>query len=168
LFIEVNKIPPDGLAVDRALSPQNLTLDGAPVAQKVGLAGRLERSRGDIVFRGKVEAVVTLICSRCASPAPVPLSGEFRLVFRAGPLTKPSDEGEIDEEDLALTPFDGCRIDLNEIAREQIYLLVPLKPLCQESCRGLCPRCGSNRNLEPCGCTEDLQRADPLTLKMPL
>jgi uncharacterized protein len=79
----------------------------------------------------------------------------------------PTSEGEIEEEDLALTPFDGFHIDLPEIAREQIYLLLPLKPLCREMCAGLCPRCGANRNLETCGCSEDLQGGDPLTLKMP-
>jgi uncharacterized protein len=83
-------------------------------------------------------------------------------------MPKSSPEGELEEEDLALTPYDGFQIDLSEIAREQIYLLVPLKPLCRDSCAGLCQHCGSNRNLEPCDCAEDLQGGDPLTLKLPL
>jgi uncharacterized protein len=168
LFIEVNRIPRDGLAIDRALELQPLAPEDGPVpVSNVRIAGQFLRSRNEVVFRGKVEAVLSLLCSRCAAPTEVGVSGDCHRVFRSGPMPLPTSEGEIEEEDLALTPFDGFHIDLPEIAREQIYLLLPLKPLCRETCAGLCPRCGANRNLEPCGCSEDLQGGDPLTLKMP-
>jgi len=156
LFIEVNRIPPEGLEIDRALELQPIAPDGdsAPV-EKVRLAGSFRRSRGDVVFRGTVEATVSLTCSRCAAPVPLSLSGSCHRIYRKGPIGRPASEREIDEEDLALTPFDGFRIDLAETAREEIYLLVPLKPLCGESCAGLCPRCGANRNLVSCECAGD-------------
>ena len=154
MFIEVNRIPPEGLEIDRALELQPIALgggDSAPV-EKVRLTGSFRRSRGDVVFRGTVEASLSLICSRCAAPMALPVSGGCHRIYRMGALGRPASEREIDEEDLALTPFDGVRIDLAEMAREQIYLLLPLKPLCRESCAGLCARCGANRNLGPCGC----------------
>ena len=46
-------------------------------------------------------------------------------------------------------------MDLEAIIREQIILMVPLKPLCREDCRGLCPNCGANLNLESCDCKTD-------------
>ena len=156
MFIEVNRIPPEGLEIDRALELQPIALSGdsAPV-EKVRLAGSFRRSRGDVVFRGTIEATVSLACSRCAAPVTLPVSGSCHRIYRKGPIGRPASEREIDEEDLALTPFDGFRIELAEIAREQIYLLAPLKPLCRESCAGLCPRCGANRNLVSCECTPD-------------
>lgn len=156
MFIEVNRIPAEGLEIDRALELQPIALSGdsAPV-EKVRLAGSFRRSRGEVVFRGTVEATVSLVCSRCAVPVTLPLSGSCHRIYRKGPIGRPASEREIDEEDLAVTPFDGFRIDLAETAREEIYLLVPLKPLCGESCAGLCPRCGANRNLVSCECARD-------------
>ncbi len=169
MFIEVNRIPPDGFEIDRTLELEPIPLggDSAPV-EKVRLSGGFRRARGDVVFRGRVEAVLTLVCSRCAAPVQMPVSEACYRVFRPGILGRPASEGEADEEELALTSFDGVRIDLKELAREQIYLLVPLKPLCRESCAGLCPRCGANRNLEACGCAETFDGAEHLTLKIPL
>ena len=156
MFIEVNRIPPEGLEIDRALELQPIALSGdsAPV-EKVRLAGSFRRSRGEVVFRGIIEATVSLVCSRCMAPVTLPVSGSCHRIYRKGPIGRSASEREIDEEDQALTPFDGFRIDLAETAREQIYLLVPLKPLCRESCAGLCPRCGANRNLVSCGCAGD-------------
>jgi uncharacterized protein len=169
LFIEVNRIPPEGLEIDRALQLQSIAPEGEPsVVEKVRLTGSFRRSGGDVVFRGRIEAVVSLLCSRCATPTTFPIGGECHRVFRPGPIPKPASDREIEEEDLALTPYDGFRIDLGEMAREQIFLLVPLKPLCRETCAGLCRRCGSNRNVEPCDCSLDPQEGDPLTLKLPL
>jgi uncharacterized protein len=169
LFIEVNRIPPEGLEVDQALDLQPVTLDGAPApVERVKIAGMFRRSRVEVVFRGSVEAVVDLICSRCAAPLSLEVAGDCSRLYRAGNIGQPVSEGDLDEDDLALTPYDGFRIELDEIAREQIYLLLPLRPLCIESCAGLCPRCGADLNLAPCGCPEDLEGKDPLTLKIPL
>ena len=128
MFIEVNRIPPEGLEIDRALELQPIVLggDSTPV-DGVRLAGSFRRSRGDVVFRGTVEAVLSLVCSRCAAPVTLSVSGSCHRIFRKGPIGRPASERELDEEDLALTPFDGFRIDLVETAREEIYLLVPLK-----------------------------------------
>jgi uncharacterized protein len=39
--------------------------------------------------------------------------------------------------------------------REQFYLALPMKPLCREDCKGLCPICGVNRNRETCSCRSE-------------
>ena len=168
MFIEVNKIAPGGLEIDGPLSlPPGRQGVGDPArVAEVGLAGRFERVGADITFRGRVRATVTLVCSRCLLPFQQNLDGACHLIYRAGPL--PLSRRDDDEVDLALTPFDGQRIDLDELATEQIYLLLPLKPLCRSSCKGLCPRCGTNRNLAECGCPRDPEGPEPLTLKIPL
>jgi len=169
LFIEVNKIPRQGLEINRSLQLPPVLMaggDAAPV-EEVRLAGVLSPSSGDLVFRGSVEAVVSLTCSRCLVPFPYSLRESCHRIFRSGTLGR-RESKELSEEDWALTSFDGARIDLSELAREQIYLLLPLKPLCKESCVGLCPRCGASRNVTPCGCPEVGPEAEPLTLKIPL
>jgi DUF177 domain-containing protein len=170
LFIDVNKIPLGGLEIDRALALAPVSLGSGEQAALEGakLSGCFRRVRADVEFRGRVEAVVSLTCSRCLTAYKLPIESECHRIFRAGPLGKPESEHDLAEEDSALTPFDGSRIDLEEIALEQIYLAVPLKPLCRESCRGLCPRCGAERNTSPCGCPEQGQESEPLSSKLSL
>ena len=170
MFIEVNKIPRDGLEVDRLLPlPPILLSTGEKVpVEGARLQGNLRRRGSDVDFRGRVEAILTLACSRCLVPVRVNVEGPCYRIFRPGPMGRPESERELGEDDLALTPFDGGRIDMGEIALEQIYLAVPLKPLCKDGCRGLCPHCGAERNSGPCGCPEDKQEAVPLTSKLSL
>ena len=57
--------------------------------------------------------------------------------------------------DLDLDYYTGESVDLESLLREQIILMMPLKPLCDENCKGLCPHCGANLNRETCTCSTD-------------
>ena len=96
-------------------------------------------------------------------PVDVPLE---LLFLPAGTDTSAADtdEAEIGEEDLGVSFYRDDEIDLGEVMREQFYLAVPMKPLCREDCRGLCPVCGINRNRETCSCQTDWvdPRLEPL------
>ena len=61
-------------------------------------------------------------------------------------------EREVGEEDLEVSYYRDDQVDLNELMREQFYLALPMKPLCVDSCRGLCPQCGTNLNTGTCDC----------------
>ena len=170
MFIDVNKIPPAGLEIDRALSLPPLPEGSGETVrvESARLLGSLRKTASDVEFRGKVQAVVSLTCSRCLAPFRLSLEAPCHRIFRPGPLGRPESEHELVEEDVALTPFDGVRIDLGEMALEQIVLAVPLKPLCQPLCRGICPRCGADRNTQPCDCPEEPRESIPLTSKITL
>jgi uncharacterized metal-binding protein YceD (DUF177 family) len=59
---------------------------------------------------------------------------------------------ELTDDDLDLYGYDGEEIDLTPLFRDQVVLAVPFAPLCSEDCKGLCPQCGVDRNLETCDC----------------
>jgi uncharacterized protein len=59
---------------------------------------------------------------------------------------------ELAEDDLDLYTYEGEEVDLSPLFREQVVLAVPFAPLCSEDCKGLCPQCGADRNLERCDC----------------
>jgi uncharacterized protein len=63
-----------------------------------------------------------------------------------------SEESETEDDDVSTTFYQDEAIDLSELLREQFYLVLPMKPLCRESCKGLCPQCGVNLNVETCAC----------------
>jgi uncharacterized protein len=51
--------------------------------------------------------------------------------------------------------YTGEVVNLENILREQVLLTLPLKPLCSETCQGICPRCGADLNRETCQCSEE-------------
>jgi uncharacterized protein len=68
-----------------------------------------------------------------------------------------NEEGtEVTEGDLDVFPFDGEKVDLEPLFREQFVLAVPFAPLCREDCAGLCPQCGIDRNTGTCSCEKPI------------
>jgi uncharacterized protein len=102
---------------------------------------------------GQVTSTLELSCGRCLDPFPVPVDARFDLMFLpAENADSAPAEGEIADDDVAVSFYRNEQIDLAEVIREQFYLVVPMKPLCRPDCLGLCPVCGNNRNVDPCTC----------------
>jgi uncharacterized protein len=115
---------------------------------------------------GTFHGELTVACSRCINPVKLVIDEKLRVTFMPrheigedDDEDKPtgdadSDEGpEVAEDDLDVFPFDGERVDLEPLFREQFVLAVPYAPLCAETCKGLCPQCGIDRNTASCSCT---------------
>jgi uncharacterized protein len=103
---------------------------------------------------GHLTGELELTCSRCLEPFTLPVVSDFDL--RYVPRTENAGEGEqeVDEDDLTTAFYDDDRIDLGGLITEQFQLALPMKPLCSENCKGLCPQCGTNLNTGACGCSE--------------
>jgi uncharacterized protein len=103
---------------------------------------------------GHVNGEIELTCSRCLEPFTLPVATAFDL--RYVPRSENAGEGEreVGEDDLTTAFYDDDQIDLSELISEQFHLAVPMKALCSEACKGLCPHCGANLNTETCGCKE--------------
>jgi uncharacterized protein len=126
----------------RVKAPVELTADVHKDGRKVRLTGRL---------RTELECD----CGRCLDPFAVPVDVPLDLLFL--PATENAGEGEqeVDQDDLGVSFYKDDTIDLGDVMREQFYLALPMKPLCREACRGLCPVCGVNRNRETCACQSE-------------
>jgi uncharacterized protein len=93
------------------------------------------------------------LCSRCVEPFPFASSSEFHLRFRPRPdVSAENAEIEITPDELDIEFYTERSVSLRDLAAEQVQLAIPMKPLCMESCLGLCPQCGTNRNGEGCSC----------------
>lgn len=109
---------------------------------------------GEIVARGSLSARFAVPCGRCLGPAPVTLDDpEVAFTFTA---TTPEalDEVELALEDPSTYAFSGEEIDLASLLREALVLALPIAPVCQEGCRGICSGCGAELNSETCRCTD--------------
>jgi uncharacterized protein len=106
---------------------------------------------------GSVATTLEVECSRCLERFTLPVEREFDLRYLPAGGESPSGGGEDDEDgiaddDVSVTFYRDDAIDIGELLREQFYLALPMKPLCRPDCRGICPHCGINRNVESCQC----------------
>jgi uncharacterized protein len=168
MLIDIPRIPPEGLDLDEALEASSLHLEGEKdlVLRPGGsLRGRVEIvDKGTVHVRGRLEGTVEIECSRCLEPYPVALGQELDLFYLprvAGQDDAQEEEVELTDRDVVVGYHDGGQLDLGEVVREQVILSLPLKRLCRDECRGLCPTCGKNLNAGDCGCPPPEPAEDP-------
>jgi uncharacterized protein len=114
---------------------------------------------------GRVATTLELACSRCLEPFRWPVDSSFDLRYEPRPAVATDHEREVHDDDLSTAYYDDDTIDLGQLMREQFYLSIPMKPLCTDACKGLCPQCGANRNRGTCGCTTEWQDPRLVALK---
>jgi DUF177 domain-containing protein len=111
---------------------------------------------------GTFKGHLHVACSRCVGDVQLDLDEKLHVTFMP-PAEMPADDetagedgAEVATEDLDLFPFDGDKIDLEPLFREQFVLAVPYSPLCREDCKGLCPQCGIDLNSGTCTCEKPI------------
>ena len=119
---------------------------------------RASRQAERILVEVGMEGVAVVPCSRCLTPASVSLEGQGEFAFRLGPEEAP-EEDEVDpvlpREDVEELDAWADRVELAPLFWEVLVTALPPKALCKEDCRGLCPHCGADRNVRPCGCEDE-------------
>lgn len=152
---DLTRLHGDREHVERTLAPAAFDPpdEDYRVVAPVELSIDVEQAGGD-AFRvaGQVSTTLEMNCGRCLEAFTVPVAAPFEL--RYVPQTENAGEGEreVAEDDLATAFYQDGALDVTDMLREQFQLALPMKPLCQESCKGLCPTCGVNRNRTDCGC----------------
>jgi uncharacterized protein len=123
------------------------------VTSPVRLSMDVEKA-GSNTFRvtGHVLAQLELDCGRCLEPFDLPVDAAFEL--RYVPQAEQAEENEraLAEDDLTTAFYSEGVLDVIDLLREQFQLVLPMKPLCREDCKGLCPECGTNLNRGTCDC----------------
>ena len=108
----------------------------------------------DIRLKGRFEGSFEAPCARCVEPVATPLQADFDLLFRPARVDASSGERSISADETEIGYYEKDSLLLEDVLREQVLLSLPVRTLCNEDCKGLCPRCGQNRNSQPCSCDE--------------
>jgi len=106
----------------------------------------------DIRVVGKLTTKLDIPCARCLESVPYKVDRTFELLFRPHSVNVGPDEAEMQDKDAEIAFYQGDGVELEDILREQILLAVPIKTVCREECKGLCPQCGKNLNAGECQC----------------
>jgi uncharacterized protein len=119
---------------------------------------RVVRAYDMVEVDATIAAQVELPCGRCLKRFVAPLSESFSLTF-ATELPEVEDESgeegvELTAEEMGIDLVEGDELDLAEPLLENILIAMPLHPLCNGNCQGLCPNCGIDRNAGTCQCAQ--------------
>ena len=141
----------------RTFSPADVEQEGDiyRVVAPVTLDFDIHKDKDRFRLEGTIRTELELPCSRCLEPFRLPVDAAFDLRYLPAAAMSTEEERGIEEEDLETSYYRDDQIDLNELIREQFYLVLPMKPLCQEECRGLCVHCGTNLNQGACECAAE-------------
>jgi uncharacterized protein len=141
--------------VERTVEPSALPpvdQDAFAVQAPVHLAFDISKDGGQFHLVGSIQSTLALVCGRCLAAIAMPVDLPFDLLYLPHAENVGEGEVEVEDDDLTTAYYRDEEIDLGQLVLEQFYLAVPMKPLCRESCQGLCPECGTNLNTSTCSC----------------
>jgi uncharacterized protein len=154
LVLDVATLREGSTRLDRQIAPETMPREeDYRVLAPVVLEATAHRARVKVGITGQATTTLELSCSRCLEGFPVPVTTAFDLTYLPSDRA-PAGGGEVEvgDEDINTAYYQHGEIDLAELIHEQLYLVLPMKPLCKDDCQGLCPLCGANRNTTACTC----------------
>lgn len=116
------------------------------------ITGRVEKTSRGFLVTGWVEVAAMVRCVRCLEAYSWQLREALVVELLPQAVAPREEETQLGRADLDTRFFAEPILDLGELAAEQVELALPMKPVCSPACRGLCPRCGINLNVEECRC----------------
>ncbi len=147
--ITISEIPDEGLdlSLDETLEADVVRLI-APVKGNLSV----KKVGPEVVIQGDITAGAELECSRCLKTYTAEINAPVNVIYHPVEELKAEGKYEIREDELDMGFYAGDEFDLLELIKEQIILNIPMKPLCSETCKGICPRCGTDLNMNKCSC----------------
>lgn len=142
MLIDISKIKSstgDVLVIDTGLDISELD----PAFSDVKVEGKIKNIAGVLTIKAVISGTYTAVCDRCMEEASLKLEAKLDTIF---------DINEAKDDSLTL---ENGKIDLIRTAYDALSLEIPMVILCKEDCKGICPHCGKNLNLEECDCAED-------------
>jgi uncharacterized protein len=167
MLIEIQELELHPVEFREEFSPGVIDL-GEDVRQRApleteGRADLVEEHHGkhkvvqDIRLKGRLETNIEVACACCLEPVVLPVKRSFDLLYR--PLGTDAGHAElsITDAEAEIGYYQGHGLLLEDTLREQVLLAVPLKTVCRDDCKGLCPHCGKNLNESACSCSDEVE-----------
>lgn len=153
-WLDIGDLPQSGRKLQYVFDFKGLNkeLRSVQLAAPLDFHGEAYKFNEEVILKGEISSVLRLSCSRCLEYFSYPFHSEFVMEYFAKGQETLEEERELEEADLITSYYTNNRIDLLATVREQIFLSIPIKPLCLPQCKGLCPECGCNLNVSQCNC----------------
>lgn len=132
--ISIRDITSNGLDIDQSIPKEGIGLSSEEVDIRslLNVKARLEKVNNVVIANAHIKAEFGYMCSRCLEELSSTEERSYKFDFEIEPGSE--------------------YVDLGEEIRQEIILANPAKILCSKDCKGICPQCGANLNLEQCKC----------------
>jgi uncharacterized protein len=167
MLIEIQELELHPVEFREEFSPGAIDLGGdlrqRTALETSGRADLVEEHHGkhevvrDIRLKGKLETSIEVACARCVEPVVIRVKRSFDLLYRPLGTDAGQEELSITDAEAEIGYYQGEGVLLEDTLREQVLLAVPLKTVCREDCKGLCPHCGKNLNEGACSCSDEVE-----------
>ena len=142
IFVNENS----SLLIEYSLDMSNVDFSGCyPLKKPVEIKGSVTNKASLVELDAAVTYIYEADCDRCG------IYTAKKHTLHIQKSLAPSIEGE-ESDSILLTP--DMKLDLDELVYSEIIVSLPMKHLCNEDCKGICPKCGKNLNEGKCGCPE--------------
>ena len=160
MFLSIKEMEVRKVRFDETFQPGEIDFSSEDVRQSsplhaTGVAELLANTDGEVRIQGQLTVKLESECDRCLGRAEFPLDARFDLFYRPSQALNGSEEVAIDEGEAEMGFYEGAGLELEDILREQVVLLLPMQRVCSPGCKGICPVCGKNRNESACDCHEE-------------
>jgi uncharacterized protein len=160
MFLEINQLQLGRVPVRETFAPGALEFYDPQLKQvaPIRVEGSAELSEAllEIRVKGHLATEMEIACDRCLEPANFPIDADFDLIYRPEAASPEGDEVAIGGKEVEIGFYRDPGLELADVVREQVLLLLPMQRVCSENCKGICPVCGQNRNLAACSCRQEL------------
>lgn len=138
----------------RSYEPGELVLedDRLRLIDPPAVVGKIRREGRRAKVNARVSAKLQVQCDRCLKLIELPIDSTFELKYVTTEDYEAQQAVELTEDDLDVAVFDGEGIQIDELVTEELLLAAPDHLLCQSNCKGICAKCGADRNSADCGC----------------
>lgn len=140
----------DTAVLDHTFPADHVAMDGItyPLTSPIHVSGTIKKVEDkSFVLEGSMEARVAIPCSRCTALVDYLIEASF-----SKDLNLQADKDSDQESHEYVT---GYLMDLEKLVYDELYLNFPMKVVCKDDCKGICPQCGVNLNEEACDCMTD-------------
>jgi uncharacterized protein len=147
--LRIPDIPKEGLdlTIEESIDTENVF---SPVNARL----RIDKAGAEIMVKGDLRADIILTCSRCLKEFNGKLAVPVNVTYHSVEELKDGAHlNEVKSEELDLDFYSGEEFDLLDLIKEQVELNLPMKPLCDDACKGICPKCGTDLNVKSCTCS---------------
>lgn len=147
--IIISEIPDEGLDI---IFKETIISDDTSFLAQAQM--KINKTYREVLISGDIKADVELQCSRCLKDFKLTMTIPFDVVYNPVDELKNEERYELKQDELDMGFYSGDELDISELIKEQIILNIPMKPLCNELCKGICLKCGADLNYDKCSCGE--------------
>jgi len=156
MFLSIKEMEVRKVKFDQTFPPGEIDFVDAGVRQAgplraTGEAELLDNT-DEIRIKGNLTVAMEAECDRCLGQAVFPIDAQFDLFYQPMAEIAVEEEVAIDPGEAEIGFYEGDGLELEDILREQVLLMLPMQRTCRSDCKGICPVCGRNRNEVSCEC----------------